>query len=206
MGQNTALSRDIVFQHIFFHGIQKAFGADGVIFYGVDTDNGIADAVGKTFAHGSQNTVDIIGGMVGLQTDGQAAFFPDGGTAMGGYSQFLRGQNEVHVGHQFGNGGDHFGSETAADAAEFGAGHIDIENVFAEVFHRPVFDFVIDGLIDIIDDDAGDFVFFVRDHRVVVKIFQCHLAEDNLCGDSFFNAPCGNSGQRIAGFFFICFG
>ncbi len=83
---------------------------------GVDADDGVAAAVEQAVEHGGGDAAQIVGGMVGLEADGEAAGQAEGVAEAGDDAALLRGEDQVLIAHELGDGGGHLRRDARGDA------------------------------------------------------------------------------------------
>ena len=166
----------------------------------------VARAEGQPLQQGGQNTVGIVGGVIGLQAAAQGAGQADGGIAVGRDGDFIRRRNQVQAAHQLGRRGGHLRRQPPGDAPDIGAGGGLGQQPLPKVRHGPALDRAVDGLVEIVLDDAGDLVVLIGHRRVLPQVLQRQPGQHNLGRHALLGVRRRDSGQLVAGFFLIGLG
>ncbi len=92
-------------------------GFDG-IGGGIHADDGVAAAVEQAFEGGEEDAADVVDGMIRLDADAENAALAHRVAAAGDIADFRRGEDEILVAHDFGDGGGDFGNDGALELVE----------------------------------------------------------------------------------------
>nr|GEU28151.1 hypothetical protein [Tanacetum cinerariifolium] len=166
-----------------------------VVGGGVDADHGIAAAVQQAVEHAGGNAGGVVGRVVRLQPGGHAAGQADGVAKARDHEAFARDQHQVLDAHDFRDGCRHLGRDAGRHCRQRGLVGRIAQQPVAQVAHRQVRDGGERRAVVVVDDQARDFVRFVRDHQLVEEHGQWQIGQRHLRGHAFFRAACCELGQ-----------
>ena len=172
----------------------------------VQAQDRVACAEAQPLRQRGQDAVGIVGGVVGLQAAAEGAGQADGGVAVGGDADFGCRIDQIQVAHELAHGGNHLGGQAPGDMANLSLRGVLRQKPLPQPGDGPAFDALINRLVEIVLDDAGDLVFFVGNHGILPQIRQGQLCQHGLGGDALFGVFRRNTGQLVAGFFLVGLG
>jgi len=155
---------------------------------------------------GEQDAADVIGGVVRLQANRENAALAESVAATRDVANFGGGEDEVLVAHEFGCGCGHFRSDGPLERFQVAFGGLIVEKEFAELADGHVAKRGEGVGIVGVENEAGDFVGFGGNQRIVEEIDEREIGEGALGGDAFALGSCGDASELIAGFFLVGFG
>ncbi|MNF58005.1 hypothetical protein D3C84_395500 [compost metagenome] len=199
MGQHAGLGGDFValddgvehFQH----------GADGGDAVGgrVDAEHGVAVAVEQAVEDARGDAGGVVRGVVGLQPGGEPAAQAHGVAKARDHADLLRHQHQILHAHDLRHGGGHFRRQAGGEGAQAGFVGVLAEQPVAQATHRQVADRGEGDAVVAVDDQAGDFVFFVGNQRLIEEVLEGNVRQGHLRGDALAIAGRSDAGQVVAG-------
>ena len=111
MGQHAVLHRNLQALTHIVEPVQQIGNACRRIGGRIDADHGITTTEQQAIQNGGGDTAWIVGGMIGLETDGQMTRQADGVAKPRNHRAFARHQNQILVAHQLADRGHHFRSQ-----------------------------------------------------------------------------------------------
>src|SRR5438067_948667 len=111
---------------------------------------------------------------------------------------FTRGENQVLIAHQLGDGSNHLRSESSSDAGQSIGIALLAEYQLSQLAYGQMADGRKGCLIMRVKDETRHVVVFVRNDGVYQEHRQRHIGERKLCRSPFLVGIRGDPGQRIA--------
>ena len=206
MGQHADLGGDVPAGLDLLEPVQHPPDALHTVVHRVKAQHRVPRAEGEALQQGGHDAVGIVGGMVGLEAAGQGTRQADGGVAVGGDADFFGRVDEIQIAHQLGHGGDHLRRQAAAHPADGVAAVFFIQQPLPQLGHRPVPDLLVDLLVHVVLDDAGDLVLLVGNGGVGPQIGQGEVGHHHLGRHPLLGVLRRNARQPVAGLLLVCFG
>ena len=168
----------------------------------VEPQQRVSAAVGQAFEQGRRDALHVIGGVVGLQSRGQAAALSDRGVARRFDAHFVRAVDQIQVRHELADARDGLGGERLAEGLEVRFAHAIIQDVLAQLRHGHVLDPLVHRFVQAVLVDAGHLVVLVGNDRVLAQILDQQIRQHVLGGYAFQSGLRRDPGQHVAGFQF----
>jgi hypothetical protein len=118
VGEDTALRGDGEARACAIDKVQQVNDGAEAVGDGVDTDDGVAGAKHEAVDDGRRDAGGRVGGVIGLQTRGEATGQADGAAESCDDRDFPRDQYQVLQTHQFGDGGGHLGRQAGSEVGQ----------------------------------------------------------------------------------------
>ena len=132
----------------------------------VHSDHGVAASEEEPLKRGQQNPANIIHGMIGLSADSQHSALAHRVPATRHVPDFGRGEDEVLVAHDFGNGRRDFGNDRPLELFQLFFARGVVENKFPEFAHGHALDSLKPLRVVGFQEQAADFVVGRIDQRL----------------------------------------
>ena len=180
--------------HAVHQGLQRAQAVAGR----VDADDRIARAQQQAVEQRGGDAARVVGGVVGLQAHGQPARQAHGVAKAGDDPAFAGHQDQVLLAHQLAHRGHHLGGQPGANAGQRGFVRAIAQQPVAEITHGQVADLGEGGGVVAVDDQPGDFIVLVGDHRFKQEGFQRQIGQCHAGRHALGRGAGGHAGQHIA--------
>src|SRR5882757_5897293 len=142
--------------------------------------------------------------MVRLQANAENAALAHGISTTRNIANLACREHEILIAHQLRNGCGHLGRDAPLESLQVSFGGLIVEDELAKPAHGHASDpFESRGIMRF-ENESGDLVSFGRNKRIVQQINQRQVGQSALCGDALTLRSGSDSGELIAGFFFIC--
>ena len=165
---------------------------------GVDPDHGVARSEQQPVEDRGGNAGRVVGRMVGLQSGREPAGQADGSAESRDHPDLARDGDQILVAHQFRRGGDHLRRQAGCQRRDRRAVGLVQQQPFAKRPHRQVRDRREGGGIVAIDDQPGDLVLLIRDHRFVEEGAKRQVGEHVTRRNALLRARRGKAGEHVA--------
>ncbi len=199
VGQHAGLGRDLIALDHRIEHLQQLADAARAVGGRVDADHRIAVAVKQAVEDAGGDAGRIVGGVIGLQPGGQPPTQADGVAETGHHADFLGHQDQVLDAHDLGHRGDHLRGQSRGQRSETRLVRRRAEQPVAKAAHGEMGD-RREGLgIVAVDDQPGDFVGLVGNHRLAEKVLERQLGQGHLRRHPLHVAAGGDPGQDVPG-------
>lgn len=199
VGQDAGLRGDRVGCDELVDESEELGDAGGGIGGGVDADTGVAATVEQAVERGGGDAVGIVGGVIGLEADGERAAAAEGGAETRDDFALRGDEHEVLVAHELADGGDHFGREAGGEGGERGGIGLVAEEPVAEGADGKRGDGGEGGAVVRVEDETCDLVGLLRHNGFGEELRERDLGEGVLGGDTFEGVGSGEAGKFVAG-------
>ena len=186
--------------------VQHPADALHAVVHRVEAQHRVPRPEGEPLQQGGHDAVRVVGGVVGLEAAGQGARQADGGVAVGGDPDLFGRVDQIQVAHQLGHGGDHLRRQAPAHPPDGVAAVLLVQQPLPQLRHRPVLDLVVDLLVHVVLDDAGDLVLLIGDGGVVAEIRQGQVGHHHLGRHPLLGVLGGDARQPVARLLLVGFG
>ena len=198
MHQHAGLQRRIEPQSKVIERAQKIDCFCRAVSCRIDADDGIAAAIEQAVDGRSKHSLKIVLWMVWLKADRHASRQAECVAKARNDAAFTRGENQVLIAHQLGDGSNHLRSESSSDAGQSIGIALLAEYPLSQLAYGQMADGRKGCLIMRVKDETRHVVVFVRNDGVYQEHPQRHIGERKLCRSPFLVGIRGDPGQRIA--------
>ena len=144
VAEAAGLSRDFPSLNEILEAVHGSFNSAEGIVNRVHTEQSVTGAVGETFAVGNLHTLNVIGRMVRLKTEGKSVRCAAGGNTGSVDRELSCPDHKVEGGHKLGNSSDTLGAETCSNSLNLIAGYMVVKDELTKLRKCPVLNLIVD--------------------------------------------------------------
>jgi len=198
VGQDAALDGNLEALAEGVDHAQQAGGGCGVVSGGIDADDRVAGAEEQAIEDGGGDAGGVVGGVIGLKAGAETAFQADSGAEAGDDPDFAGGGDQVLDAHELGCCGGHLRGEPGGECGQAFWGGFFGEEPVAEFADGEGSDGREGICVVGVDNEAGDFVFFVGDDLLGEEVSQGQVGQGILGGYALLGGVGGQPCEGVA--------
>ncbi len=170
MCQYANLRRNFKFVLYLLEEFENLLAGTYRIIYRIKPQHRVPGSVAQTLVQRRSYAVDSVHRVVRLKSRGQAAPKPNGCVAGCRHSDLSCAVYQVQIRHQLGNRRNHFRSQPSRKLLYIFLCGLFGQNVLSQLGDGPILYFAVNLVAAIVLNDSRNFVFFIRNRRIVSHI------------------------------------
>ena len=196
--QHATLGRNVETLDDLIEHAQHVAKRRHAVRHRIDPDHGVTRTDQKPVQRRRRDAAQVVGRVIGLQPNRQAAGKPDGIAEARHHLAFACHRHQILIAHQLRYGCHHLGDEAGGHRGEDLRGCLVRQQPVAKLAHREACHRREGGRIMAVDDQAGDVVILVGDQRLDQKLLQRHVGEHETGRHALLGRARGDAGETVA--------